>query len=74
MCNVKPCKCNPLFSCYRDLSEILSNVAEQVNKSVNEYLTSHGNVVHDDSKQKLLIGQVKELSKNDHAVYKLMCK
>ncbi|KAK3098937.1 hypothetical protein FSP39_024473 [Pinctada imbricata] len=58
----------------KDLSQILSNVAEQVNKSVNEYLTSHGTGSHDDSKQKLLIGQIKELSNSDHAVYKLMSK
>jgi len=50
----------------------MTNVAEQINKTVDEYLVSHGFSAMDSEKHKLLIGQISQLSNKEHTVYKLM--
>lgn len=62
------------FFLHRDLTDMMSNVAEQVNKNVNQYMLEHGFHARDMEKQASLLGQVKSLSSRDHPVYKLMCK
>jgi hypothetical protein len=53
---------------------MLGNVAVQVNKNVNEYMSEHGFHSRDETQQTALAGQVTSLSSRDHPVYKLMCK
>lgn len=58
----------------KDLSSMLDNVAVQVNKNVNEYMSEHGFHSRDETQQTALAGQVTSLSSRDHPVYKLMYK
>lgn len=58
----------------RDLTIMLGNVAVQVNKNVNEYMSEHGFHSREETQQTALAGQVTSLSSRDHPVYKLMCK
>nr|XP_022291172.1 T-complex protein 11-like protein 1 [Crassostrea virginica]XP_022291173.1 T-complex protein 11-like protein 1 [Crassostrea virginica] len=57
-----------------DLSNVMSNVGEHVNKLVNEFLSSHGFQARDETQQKLLVGQIKEMQSKDNRVYKLLLK
>ena len=59
---------------FSDLSNVMSNVGEHVNKLVNEFLSSHGFQARDEAQQKLLVGQITEMQSNDNRVYKLLCK
>lgn len=52
----------------------MGNVGEQVNKTVNEFLSSHGFSARDEAQQRLLVGQITEMSSKDNRVYKLLCK
>ena len=53
---------------------MMGNVAVQVNKNVNEYMSEHGFHPRDESQQVNLTGQIESLASRDHAVYTLMCK
>ena len=67
-----------MFICFSvelsDLSNVVSNVGEHVNKLVNEFLSSHGFQARDETQQKLLVGQITEMQSKDNRVYKLLCK
>ena len=67
-----------MFICFSvefsDLSNVMSNVGEHVNKLVNEFLSSHGFQARDETQQKLLVGQITEMQSKDNRVYKLLCK
>lgn len=52
----------------------MGNVGEQVNKTVNEFLSSHGFSARDEAQQRLLVGQITEMSSKDNRVYKLLCR
>lgn len=52
----------------------MGNVGEQVNKTVNEFLSSHGFSARDEAQQRLLVGQITEMSSKDNRIYKLLCK
>ena len=52
----------------------MANVGEQVNKNVNDFLKDHGFTVRDEAQQKILIGQIKELTAKDQPVISLMCE
>lgn len=58
----------------KDLSSAMTNVAEQINKSVNEFMKSHGFTERDAEQQKVLIGQIKEVANKDNTVNRLMGK
>lgn len=62
-----------IFIC-SDLPKVMVNVGEQVNKTVNEFLSSHGFSARDEAQQRLLVGQITEMSSKDNRVYKLLCK
>lgn len=53
---------------------MMSNVAEQVNKNVNEYMSEHGFHPREETQQTALSGQITSLSTREHPVYKVMCK
>lgn len=59
---------------YSDLGDMMTNVAEQMNKSVREYMSDHGFNVWSGDQQKMLTGQITQLSSEDHPVYRLMGK
>lgn len=59
---------------WSDLPKVMGNVGEQVNKTVNEFLSSHGFSARDEAQQRLLVGQITEMSSKDNRVYKLLCK
>ena len=61
-----------MYFYYSDLSRVMENVAEQVNKTVNDHMTSHGFCLRTESQQTTLTGQIKDLASKEHAVYKLM--
>ena len=50
------------------------NVGEQVNKEVNDFLKEHGFTVRDETQQKMLIGQIKDLTTKDQPIISLMCE
>lgn len=50
----------------------MTNVAEQINKSVNVFMKSHGFTERDAEQQKVLIGQIKEVASKDNTVNRLM--
>lgn len=52
----------------------MGNVGEQVNKTVNEFLSSHGFSARDEAQQRLLVGQITEMSSKANRIYKLLCK
>ncbi|KAJ8311036.1 hypothetical protein KUTeg_011420, partial [Tegillarca granosa] len=58
----------------KDLSLTMTNVAEQINKSVNTFMKSHGFTERDLEQQKVLIGQIKEVANKDNTVNRLMGK
>lgn len=58
----------------KDLSSMMTNVAEQVNKNVNEAMSEHGFHIREEKQQMALAGQITSLSSRDHPVYKLMYK
>lgn len=62
-----------IFIC-SDLPKVMGNVGEQVNKTVNEFLSSHGFSARDEAQQRLLVGQITEMSSKDNRIYKLLCK
>lgn len=57
-----------------DLPKVMGNVGEQVNKTVNEFLSSHGFSARDEAQQRLLVGQITEMSSKDNRIYKLLFK
>lgn len=58
----------------KDLPSMMSNVAEQVNKNVNEYMSEHGFHPREETQQTALSGQITSLSTREHPVYKVMYK
>ena len=52
----------------------MAGVGEQVNKNVNNFLKDHGYTVRDEAQQKILIGQIKELTAKDQPIISLMCE
>ncbi|OWF42739.1 T-complex protein 11-like protein 1 [Mizuhopecten yessoensis] len=57
-----------------DLSEKMTNVAEQINKSVREYMPEHGFKEWGTDQQTLMTGQIKQVCSQEHPVYKLVAK
>lgn len=57
-----------------ELDNVMAGVGEQVNKNVNNFLKDHGYSVRDEAQQKILIGQIKELTTKDQPIISLMSK
>ncbi|XP_060072843.1 T-complex protein 11-like protein 1 [Ylistrum balloti] len=57
-----------------DLNDKMTNVAEQINKTVREYMPEHGFKEWGTDQQAMLTGQIKQVSSHDHPVYKLVAK
>ncbi|XP_069104657.1 T-complex protein 11-like protein 1 [Argopecten irradians] len=57
-----------------DLNDKMTNVAEQINKSVREYMPQHGYKEWSADQQAMLTGQIQQVSSRDHPVYKLVAK
>lgn len=57
-----------------EIDSAMVNVGEQVNKEVNDFLKEHGFRVRDEAQQKMLIGQIKDLTAKDQPVISLMSK
>ncbi|KAL5010966.1 hypothetical protein ScPMuIL_013271 [Solemya velum] len=59
----------------KDVTGVVDNVADQVNKSVDEYMKNHGFGQRDDNQHQLLAGQIRNVAQmGDQAVYKIMSK
>ena len=52
----------------------MENIAEQVNKNVEEFLSTHGFKLRDSAQQNVLKDQIKDLASMEHSVTKIMCK
>ena len=57
-----------------DLKEAMKSIAVQIEKEVNDCLTSHGFKVLDGERAHMLEHQLEALSDTEHAVQKLMSK
>ncbi|XP_048765926.2 T-complex protein 11-like protein 1 isoform X2 [Ostrea edulis] len=57
-----------------DLPKAMSNVGEQVNKTVNDFLSSHGFQAREEAQQKMLVGQITDISDKDNKVYNILFK
>lgn len=57
-----------------EVEGVMVNVGEQVNKEVNGFLKEHGFAVRDETQQKMLIGQIKDLTSKDQPIISLMSK